>query len=218
MSTASLRALHPQLTTARDLLRADRERAADRFLAADAALTGTLGGGLPRGRLIELVGARSSGRFGVLLALLVAATRAGECVALVDLGDHLDPQGAAAAGVELARLLWLRPRRLEQALLGAELLLHTGFPLVTVDLGLPPVPGGRGAEASWVRLARAAGEHRAALLVSTPYRATGTAAGAVFESRRLAAEWRGTGRAPRLLAGIAHAVVEPSAPGWRAAR
>ncbi len=210
MSTVALRALHPQLTTARDLLRADRERAADRFPAVGSALIGPLGGGLPRGRLIELTGARSSGRFALLLSLLAAATRAGESAALVDLGDHLDPQGAAAAGVELARLLWLRPRRLEQALLGAEMLLHTGFALVTVDLGLPPVPGGRGAEAGWVRLARAAGEHRAALLVSTPYRATGTAAGIVLESRRRPAEWRGTGRAPRLLAAIAPEVASYS--------
>jgi hypothetical protein len=212
VSTVPLRALHPRLTTARDLLRAGRERSGDRLPAAGSPLAGPLGGGLPRGRLIELVGAHSSGRFGLLLELLATTTRAGENAALVDLGDHLDPRSAEAAGVELARLLWLRPHRLEQALLAAEMLLHTGFPLVTVDLGLPPVPGGRGPEAGWVRLARAADERRSVLLVSTPYRATGTAAGAVLESRRGRRAWRGTGRAPRRLAGIAPEVIPYSPP------
>lgn len=198
MSAIALQKLHPRLATGRALLQAARERAGDRLPTADPALERPLGGGLPRGRLVELVGRRSSGRLSTLLALLAAATSAGENAALVDLGDALDPAAAAAAGIELPRLLWVRPRRLEQALLGAEMLLHTGFPLVVVDLGLPPVPGGRGSEAGWRRLARAAGEHRAALLVATPYRATGTAAAVVLESRRRA-RWWGAGRGPRLL-------------------
>lgn len=137
-----------------------------------------------------------------MLATLAAATRAGEAAALVDLGDHLDPQVAALAGIELARLLWLRPRHLKEALAGAEVVLAGGFPLVVLDLGTPPVPGGRGAEASWLRLARAARDHRAALLVSSPYRASGTAAGAVVELRSGRGRWLGRSDAPRLLDGL----------------
>jgi hypothetical protein len=65
-------------------------------------------GGLPRGCLTEICGPASSGRTTVLLAALAAATGRGEFCALVDAGDALDPQSAAAAGVELERLLWVR--------------------------------------------------------------------------------------------------------------
>ena len=71
-----------------------------------------------------------------------------------------------------------------------------------VDLGMPPVPGGRGGEASWLRLARSAQAHRAALLISSPYRVSGTAAQAVLEARSPRARWRGRGPAPRLLRGV----------------
>ena len=68
----------------------------------------TLTGGLPRGCLTEICGPASSGRTTLLLAALAAATRRGEFCALVDASDALDPQSAAASGVELDRLLWVR--------------------------------------------------------------------------------------------------------------
>ena len=58
-----------------------------------------LPGGLPRGELVELTAGRSSGRFAWALMLLAAATSAGENAALIDLGDALDPQSAAPAGI-----------------------------------------------------------------------------------------------------------------------
>ncbi|MGC1451293.1 MAG: hypothetical protein WA830_14790 [Candidatus Sulfotelmatobacter sp.] len=65
-------------------------------------------GGLPRGCLTEICGPASSGRTTLLLAALAAATRRGECCVVVDASDALDPQSAAAAGVELDCLLWVR--------------------------------------------------------------------------------------------------------------
>jgi len=171
------------------------------------ALDRLLGGGLERGVLTELVGGRSSGRFAAVLAALAAATAAGEAAALVDLGGSLDPQAAAALGCDLERLLWVRPGRMREALLATELLLASGFPLVVLDLGTPPLPGGSGPEPFWVRLARAAAEHRAALLVASPYRASGTAAGTVLHARRRRAAWDGRGQAPRLLCGLDAEVV-----------
>jgi len=158
--------------------------------------------GLPRGELVELVGRRSAGRFGFCLELAAAATSAGENAALVDLGDGLDPQGARAAGIELPRLLWARPRDSRQALATAEALLGGGLPLVVVDLGLPPVPGGRGAEGHWLRLARAARDARSLLLVSAPYRTAGVAAAVALELRGSRGRWLGRGREPRLLGGV----------------
>lgn len=67
-----------------------------------------LTGGLPRGCLTEICGTASSGRTTLLLAALAAATRRGEFCVVVDASDALDPQSAAAAGVELERLLWVR--------------------------------------------------------------------------------------------------------------
>jgi recombination protein RecA len=67
-----------------------------------------LTGGLPRGCLTEICGPASSGRTTVLLAALAAATRRGEFCAVVDASDALDPHSAAAAGIELDRLLWVR--------------------------------------------------------------------------------------------------------------
>ena len=71
-------------------------------------LDARLGGGFPRGQLSELVGPRSSGRTALMLQMLAAATGRGELVALVDALDMLDVESAAAAGVDLDRLLWIR--------------------------------------------------------------------------------------------------------------
>jgi len=159
-----------------------------------------LGGGLPRGELVELVGRGSCGRFAALLAALRAVTGAGEAAALVDQGAQLDPQGAAEFGVDLERLLWLRPQNTGDSLAAAELLLHTGFPLVALDLGLPPVRG-RAPLAAWLRLARAAATHQTTVVVSSPYRLSGCAAGAVVAGGRGRGNWS-NGRASRLLTGL----------------
>ena len=162
-----------------------------------------LEGGLPRGALVELSArARSCGRFAAGLAALAAATSSGLASALVDMGGHLDPQGAEEAGVNLALLLWARPRRIRQALAAAETLLSAGFPLVVFDLGLSSrglrfVP-----DAAWVRLARAAQAQNAALLVLSPVRASGVAAQAVVVNSSARPLWHGLGRQPRLLAGL----------------
>src|SRR5262249_19559257 len=73
-----------------------------------ASLDARLGGGLPRGHVSELVGARASGRTSLLLRTIAAATARGELVALVDALDMLDVASASAAGIDLTRLLWIR--------------------------------------------------------------------------------------------------------------
>jgi hypothetical protein len=71
-------------------------------------LDAQLRGGVPRGQVSEIVGRRSSGRTSVLRALMAEATRRGELVALIDTLDRFDPPSAAAAGVDLTRVLWVR--------------------------------------------------------------------------------------------------------------
>jgi hypothetical protein len=197
-------AFRSQIRSARELDRDLRDAAGEGvFPTAVPVLDRLLDGGLPRGQLVELVGSRTSGRFSTLLAALAAVTGVGEAAALVDLGDCLDPDAALSLGADLDRLLWVRPARLKEALAAAEMLIAGGFPLVALDLGLPPVRGGRGIEAAWLRLARAARAHDAALLVGSPYRVSGTAAAAVLKAGRGRAAWRGGGHSPWLLGGVA---------------
>ena len=148
-----------------------------------------LGGGLPRGALVEMSGHASSGRFSVALSALAAVTETGEAAALVDPGDHFDPQGAAAAGADLSRVLWLRPRGLKMAFAAAETVLATGFALVILDLGLAHVSRRRFDDAVWLRLARRARFHDAALFVLAPYRVTGVAARIVLAADAARAGW-----------------------------
>jgi hypothetical protein len=94
------------------------------------------GRAFPRGRISELVGGRSAGCTGLLHALLAASTSRGEFAAMVDTQDAFDPQSAAAAGVELDRLVWVRcGGNAEHALRAADLLIHAGgFGVVALDL------------------------------------------------------------------------------------
>lgn len=196
-------AFRSRIRSARELDQSLRDAAGEgAFRTAVPALDRLLDGGLPRGQLVELVGSRTGGRFSTLLSALAAATSIGETVALVDLGDGLDPDAALSLGIDLERLLWVRPARLKEALAATEMLLDGGFPLVALDLGNPPVRGGRGIEAAWLRIARSARAHDAALLVGAPYRVSGTAAGVVLKAERGRITWRGGHGSPWLLAGV----------------
>ena len=82
-------------------------------LHTDSLLTGiaTLDerlGGLPVGAITEVTGLPSLGRTALALSASAAATRAGHVVAWVDVTDALEPESAAATGVDLERLLWVR--------------------------------------------------------------------------------------------------------------
>jgi recombination protein RecA len=134
------------------------------------ALDAKLEGGFPRGQLSELVGPRSSGRTSVLLQSMAAATARGELVALVDALDMFDVGTAAAAGVALPHLLWVRghvvmnpglcrdlnQRALEQAIRALTLVLQAGnFGLVVFDAAEAPADAVRRLPfTTWMRLQR----------------------------------------------------------------
>jgi hypothetical protein len=83
-------------------------RPAPEMVSSGVPAIDALTGGLPRGCLTEICGPASSGRTTLLLSALAAATHRGEFCVVVDASDALDPHSAAAASVDLDRLLWVR--------------------------------------------------------------------------------------------------------------
>ena len=67
-----------------------------------------LAGGIPIGALTEIVGPECSGRTSFALSTLAQLTAQGKVAAWIDPSDALHPESAAAAGVVLHRLLWVR--------------------------------------------------------------------------------------------------------------
>jgi len=164
------------------------------------SLDAQLGGGFPRGQLSELVGARSSGRTSLVLRMMAAATARGELVALVDALDRLDVSSAAAAGIDLDRLLWIRghvvsnpgmcrdlnQRAMEQAVRALSLVLQAGnLGLVVLDVGDAPVEALRRLPfTTWLRLQRMVeGRHTMCVIVGNEPMARSSAGLTVVVSR-----------------------------------
>jgi len=155
----------------------------------DAAL-----GGLPRGALTEICGPVSSGRTSLLLAVLAQATGRLEACALVDTTDAFDPAAAAAAGVDLERLLWVRcGGNVVHALTAADWLANGGgFGVVVLDLGdLASEQVRRIPLASWYRLRRAIEHTPTALVALEPQPWARTCSSLILELRRERVSWRG---------------------------
>jgi len=94
-----------------------------------------LTGGLPRGALTEIFGPACSGGTSFLFSALGARTGHDEACALIDGSDTFDPYSAAAAGVDLKKLLWVRCHSIEQTLRATDLLLQSGgFGFIAVDV------------------------------------------------------------------------------------
>ncbi len=145
-----------------------------------------LGGGIPRGGFTEIIGPASSGRTALTLSVIARASHENAC-AWVDVYDALDPESAAACGVKLSNLLWLRMSekrtakkvfasrkdaqkpwsRLDQALKATDLLLQAGgFCVVVLDMSdVRPQDAVRVPLASWYRFRLAAAQARTALIL-----------------------------------------------------
>jgi hypothetical protein len=187
-------------------------------------MDGCLRGGLPRGQLSELTGACSSGRMTLLLHLIAAATRRGEIAAFVDTHDRLDVASAAAAGVDLDRLLWIRGSGcdsqltthnssltthlsqlithhslLDRALKALNLVLQAGgFAIVAIDLAHVPATGLRQIPfTTWPRLQRAIEGRDTACVLVTP-EPLARSAGGLTLSLTGRSMWAGSGRGHRL--------------------
>jgi hypothetical protein len=72
------------------------------------ALDELVHGGLPVGAMTELVGEACSGRMSLALSFLSQVTAAEKVCAWIDAANTFNPAAAAAVGVDLRRLLWVR--------------------------------------------------------------------------------------------------------------
>jgi recombination protein RecA len=185
----------------------------------DVAATGIkemdalLNGGLPVGAICELAGPMSSGRTSLALSFVARRTAESRVCAWVDVHDSLDPASAAANGVALSHLLWIRCReeqrqpdrgnrrpgqhrvwaRLDQALRATDLLLQAGgFAAIVLDLGsTAPEHARRIPLATWFRFRQAADRTRTSLVVLGQEACAESSAAVVLECEPLRAKTAG---------------------------
>lgn len=100
-----------------------------------------LGGGLPRGRVVEIYGPESSGKTTVALHAIAEMQRSGGVAAFVDAEHALDPTYAAALGVDINNLLVSQPDTGESALeIVDQLVRSAAVDIVVIDSVAALVP------------------------------------------------------------------------------
>ncbi|HLZ14374.1 MAG TPA: recombinase RecA [Candidatus Saccharimonadales bacterium] len=100
-----------------------------------------LGGGLPRGRIIEIYGPESSGKTTLTLHAIAEIQRAGGTAAFIDAEHALDPAYAKRIGVDVDNLLLSQPDNGEQALEITETLVRSNaVDVIVVDSVAALVP------------------------------------------------------------------------------
>ena len=133
-----------------------------------AAVDAALGGGLPRGRVTELVSAAPSSGGELVFAALLAGTRAARLrIALIDAADSFAPRNYRPD--LLLHLVWVRPRSLTEALECAEVLVRDGnYAVTALDVrGIPARILRQQPAGAWHRLRLAAEQNPGAVLVQS---------------------------------------------------
>lgn len=104
------------------------------FSTGSLTLDVALGGGLPRGRIVEIYGPESSGKTTMTLHAIAEMQKLGGTCAFVDAEHALDPSYAQKLGVNIDDLLVSQPDTGEQALEITDMLVRSGaVDLVVVD-------------------------------------------------------------------------------------
>lgn len=93
-----------------------------------------LGGGIPRGRVVEIFGPESSGKTTLSLHVIAEAQKRGGQAAFIDAEHALDPEYARKIGVDIDNLLISQPDSGEQALEICESLVRSNaIDVIVVD-------------------------------------------------------------------------------------
>jgi recombination protein RecA len=85
-----------------------------------------LGGGIPKGRIVEIFGPESSGKTTITLHIIAESQKRGEVCAFVDMEHAFDPVYASALGVDMGSLLISQPSSAEEALEVMDKLTQSG--------------------------------------------------------------------------------------------
>lgn len=119
----------------------------NRTMAVECIPTGSLsldlalGGGLPKGRVIEIYGPESSGKTTLTLHAIAEVQKSGGTAAFIDAENALDPAYAKRLGVDVENLLISQPDNGEQALEITETLVRSNaVDLIVVDSVAALVP------------------------------------------------------------------------------
>jgi recombination protein RecA len=100
-----------------------------------------LGGGIPKGRVVEVYGPESSGKTTLTLHAIAEVQKAGGTAAFIDAEHALDPAYAKRIGVDVDNLLLSQPDNGEQALEIVETLVRSNaVDLIVVDSVAALVP------------------------------------------------------------------------------
>lgn len=101
----------------------------------------SLGGGIPKGRIVEIYGPESSGKTTLALHAVAEVQRSGGLAAFIDAEHAVDPEYAAKIGVNLDDLLISQPDTGEQALEICETLVRSSaVDIVVIDSVAALVP------------------------------------------------------------------------------
>ncbi|NOY91730.1 MAG: recombinase RecA [Deltaproteobacteria bacterium] len=112
-----------------------------RFSSGCVVLDEAMGGGYPRGRIVEIYGPEASGKTTLSLHAIAECQRAGGIAAFIDAEHALDVQYAGALGVRTEELLVSQPDSGEQALDIVETLVSSAaVDLIVVDSVAALVP------------------------------------------------------------------------------
>ncbi len=125
------------------IMKLGESRKADVELLPSGALSLdlALGGGYPKGRIIEIYGPESSGKTTLTLHAIAEIQKQGGTAAFIDAEHALDPAYAKRLGVDTANLLVAQPDSGEQALEIAETLVRSNaVDLIVVDSVAALVP------------------------------------------------------------------------------
>ena len=93
-----------------------------------------LGGGFPRGRIVEIYGPESAGKTTTVIQAMAEAQKSGLNVGFIDVEHAFDPEYAKNLGVDVDELLISQPDNAEQALDLAVAMIETGeIHVVAID-------------------------------------------------------------------------------------
>lgn len=113
----------------------------DTFLSGSLGLDLALGGGVPKGRVIEIYGPESAGKTTLALHMIAETQLSGGIAGFIDAEHALDPVYARNIGVDIDNLYVSQPDSGEQAMEIAETMIRSGaINLVVVDSVAALVP------------------------------------------------------------------------------